>query len=109
MDIYCKKGICLICGSKLKKVHPTIRFKPKVNIPYFCSNGCYKMESWGHMVPYKAIVHYESRVFTIFGEVYTFSSLHSREEKKKVKKNLIERIEYLKKDYRYLAEILERS
>ena len=114
MDIYCKNRKCMICGSKIDEVHPSIMFKSEIKIPCYCKNGCYEFNSY---IIYKKVkssksyivMGYRNKRFKIFDEFFDMTNLLSRKEKKKLKKEMIKKIMYWKEDYRYIAEILERN
>lgn len=101
MDIYCRNGKCLICGSKLSTFYPH----------YFnatCKNGCYEYE---FMWTYNVVKNKEYDIveFKVFNESYQITTLLNRKEKKKLKKKMIDKIKFYKENYRYLAEILEKG
>lgn len=94
MDIYCKNNKCPICEKDIK-------WFGKSRLRCSCDNGCYGFDRW--------MKEGMGGTFVIFGEVIDINR-HGTGRYKEYKFNEVkERIEYWREDYRYLAEILERS
>lgn len=117
-NLFCEDRKCPICGSRVKievakmfdKVPYKKRGKPvklsKV-VDITCFNGCYKIEtnfSWFHSGRF-----YRCNMFSIFNNFFVLHNTNSRKIKKEIEKEIQKLISYYKKDFRYIAEILENS
>ena len=107
MDIYCRNGKCLICGSKMPSPFLGI-INHRIFEFYSCENGCYTCNFLVNP-PYKGKSHTGVEI-RIFDNSFKVANSIPRKKKKKlnVKKRIIEKVNFYKEDYRYLAEILER-
>lgn len=115
-DLFCKDRKCPICQSPVKfevpMMHGKIPYKNKDKIgkksrvvDITCSNSCYKLItnfSWFHSGKF-----YRCNMFLVFDKIFMLHNIDRRKQKKEIEKEIRKSIEYYKKDFRYVAEILE--
>lgn len=95
IDIYCDNNKCPICNSELIKNHS--------GFVSSCNNKCYIMRQ-----DYGGVDYFTT--FKVFDEIIAIIYSSSSKTEKLIRERRVRnKIRYWKKDYRYVAELLERS